>query len=74
MNDVMKVAAIFAMALQCFSAGAQQEAKTQVNPTLWHVPLDAGVEQEHVTFLSRAPSATMQCWPCSLVVAFGDRS
>ena len=47
MNDVVKVAAIFAMALQCFSAGAQQEAKTQVNPTLWHVPLDAGVEQEH---------------------------
>jgi hypothetical protein len=58
MNEVMKVAAIFAMALQCFSAGAQQEAKTQVNPTLWHVPLDAGVEQEHVTFLSRATRLT----------------
>ena len=53
MNDVMKFAAILMMALQCFPAGAQQEAKTQVNRTPWHVALNAGVEQEHVAFLSR---------------------
>jgi len=55
MNDVMKFAAILMMALQCFPAKAQQEAKTQVNRTPWHVALDAGVEQEHVAFLSRGP-------------------
>jgi len=48
----MKFAAILMMALQCFPAGAQQEAKTQVNRTPWHVALDASVEQEHVAFLS----------------------
>jgi len=41
------------MTLQCFPAAAQQEAGTQVNRTPWHVPLDAGIEQEHVAFLSR---------------------
>jgi uncharacterized protein len=53
MNDVMKFAAVFLMALQCFPAGAQQEATRQVNRIPWHVALDAGVEQEQVTFLSR---------------------
>ena len=57
MNDVMKFAAILMMALQCFPAGAQQEAKTQVNRTPWHAALDAGVEQEQVAFLSRGTAA-----------------
>jgi pimeloyl-ACP methyl ester carboxylesterase len=50
--DIMKFVAILMIALQCFSAAAQQEAKTQANRTPWHVPLDAGVEEEHVAFLS----------------------
>ena len=53
MNDFMKFAAIGMMTLQCFAAAAQQEAGTEVNRTPWHVPLDAGIEQEHVAFLSR---------------------
>ena len=51
--DVMKSAAILMITLQCLPAGAQQEAKTQVNRTPWHVPVDAGVELEHVAFVSR---------------------
>jgi pimeloyl-ACP methyl ester carboxylesterase len=53
MNDIIKFAAIFAMALHCFPAGAQQEAKTEVNQNPWHVRIDAGVEQQQVAFLSR---------------------
>ena len=41
------------LALQCFLTGAQQEAKTEGNRTPWHVPLEAGVEQQQVAFLSR---------------------
>jgi hypothetical protein len=48
MNDFMKFAAILTMTLQCLPAAAKQEAGTQVNRTPWHVPLDTGIEQEHV--------------------------
>lgn len=53
MNDIMKFATILMMALQCFPAGAQQKGKTDVYRNPWHVRVDAGVEQEHVAFLSR---------------------
>ena len=53
MNDLMKLAAILIMALQSFAARAQQKPKTQVSRTPRHVALDAGVELEPVTFLSR---------------------
>ena len=53
MNYVMKFAAILVMALQCFAAGAEQETKTQVNRSPWHVSRDDGVEQEHIAFVSR---------------------
>jgi uncharacterized protein len=53
MNDFMKFAAIVMLTLQCFPAAAQRAAGTPANRTPWHVPLDAGIEQEHVAFLSR---------------------
>jgi dienelactone hydrolase len=53
MNNILKFTAILTMFLQCFSAGAQQEAKAQANRTPWHVPIHGGVEQEQVSFLSR---------------------
>jgi len=53
MNDVIRFAVILMMAVQCFPAEAQHEAKAQVNNTPWHVPLDGRVEKENVWFLSR---------------------
>jgi len=52
MSDIMKFAVILIMVLQCVLAAAQQEG-TGVRPYMWHVRGDAGVEQEHVAFLSR---------------------
>jgi hypothetical protein len=49
----MKFAAILMIVLHCFPAGAQLEAQAQVNPTLWHVSIDAAIKQEHAAFLSR---------------------
>jgi len=58
MNDVMKFAAVLMMALQCLPTAVQLETKKQVDRPPWHVPLDAGVEQEHVSFLSRGTRLT----------------
>ena len=52
MNDVLKFLAILALALQCFPARAQQEPPTPANPAPWHVSLDAGAEQQQVSFQS----------------------
>jgi len=53
MNNVTKLVAILMVALQPSGAGTLEESKPQVNRAQWHVAIDSGIEQEHVSFLNR---------------------